>query len=113
MRARPITVTKEGAAIVPLSRQGKHEAIVNLEDYEFLLSLGVSPNWQVSGGSVIARTPEGAMLIGRILADAKAGQQVRYLDGNPFNLRRENLILKHGGFSLRNDRECLSRMPSA
>ncbi len=48
------------------------------------------------------------MLVGRILTDAKAGQQVRYLDGNPLNLRRENLIIKQGGFSLRNDREYLT-----
>lgn len=107
MKARPITV-KKGIAIVPLSRNGKSQATIDLEDYELLMSLGVSPNWQCAGGSVVARTPKGPMLVGRILTDAKAGQQVRYLDGNPLNLRRENLIIKQGGFSLRNDREYLT-----
>ena len=108
MKPRPITVTKQRIAIVPLSRNGEHSATIDLEDYELLMSLGVSPNWQCTGGSVVARTPKGTMLVGRILMDAKRGQQVRYLDGNPLNLRRDNLTIKQGGFSLRNDRECLA-----
>jgi hypothetical protein len=110
MKARPITIAKDGdsyIARVPLARSGKVEALVKPEDYNTLLSLGVSPNWQISGGSVVANTPNGQTLVGRILTNAKAGQRVTYKDGNPLNLRRSNLEVIHRGFSLRNDFEDL------
>ncbi len=114
MKARPVKITHQRGEYlvhVPLSRNGEKEATVSYEDYHTLLSLGVSPNWQLTGGSVVARTPIGQALIGRILMDAKKGQQVRYKDGNSLNLRRDNLMLRNGGFSLRNDREELSITP--
>lgn len=126
MKARPVKITHQRGEYlvrVPLSRNGEKEATVSYEDYHTLLSLGVSPNWQLTGGSVVARTTQRVLegpevrtqgrqvLIGRILMNAKAGQQVRYKDGNSLNLRRDNLMLRNGGFSLRNDREELSITP--
>lgn len=107
MKARPITIGPDGSVHVPLARNGEAEATIDFEDYQYLVSLGVSPNWQQSGRSVSARTPKGNMLVGRILMDAKAGQRVQYKDGNPLNLKRDNLSIRDGGFSVLNNREAL------
>lgn len=111
MKPRPIKITKEGQedmAHVPLARNGERKAIISREDYEALIALGVSPNWQTSAGSVVANSPAGRVMIGRLLMDAKASQQVRYKDGNPLNLRRSNLFIKEGGFSIKEDLKVLS-----
>lgn len=108
MKARPITIGPDGSVRVPLARNGEAEATIDFEDYQTLISLGVSPNWQQTGRSVTARTPKGNMLVGRILMDAKAGQRVQYEDGNPLNLRRGNLSLREGGFSVVNNLEQLT-----
>lgn len=111
MKPRPIRVTSEGGralAYVPISRGGVKEACLYLDDYQYLVGLGVSANWQTSGRAVIASSTGGRILVGRTLVDAKAGQQVRYHDGNPLNLRRDNLYIKQGGFSIKSDLEQVS-----
>ena len=103
MKARPIRIESEAngtVVIVPLGRSGKASATIDLADYEELLSLGVSPNWRVSNFSVAS----GQYLVSRILMDAKAGQRVRYLDKNSFNLRRSNLYLENKGWSVSDGR---------
>lgn len=111
MRARPVRIVTErgkSLAVVPLSRSGENDAVLEQQDYEMLIAAGVSPNWHTVGGSVTAHTPKGQRLIGRILMGAEAGEQVRYLDGNTLNLRRSNMTLKIGGFSINNDAEIMA-----
>jgi hypothetical protein len=107
MKSRSVSIGPDGYLRVPLGRSGQHEAIIALDDYQQLIELGVSPNWQRCGGSVSAVTKKGNMLVGRILADARAGQRVHYKDGNPLNLRRDNLSVREGGFSVVNNKEAL------
>ncbi|MES0197180.1 hypothetical protein [Mesorhizobium sp. M0011] len=108
MQARPVRIlegSRKGAFLVhvPLSRFGEGEAVLDLPDYNELVALKLYPNWSILGGSVSARGPYGLRLIvARVLADAKAGQIVEYLDGDPLNLRRDNLSIRDG-FSTKHD----------
>ncbi|WP_442577705.1 hypothetical protein ACSBOB_19275 [Mesorhizobium sp. ASY16-5R] len=105
MKARPIHIDKTGVVRVPLARDGKDEAVIDLEAYNELMTLGVYQNWQLRGGNVGARGPRGLkVLIGRVLTNARPGQRVVYRDGNPLNLRRGNLDLSDGAFSINHDR---------
>jgi hypothetical protein len=47
------------------------------------------------------------LLVARALLDAGAGQIVRYLDGNPLNLRSENLRLVAGNGAIKRARDYL------
>lgn len=120
MKARNVRLFVEhgnNMVAVPLARDGKREAIIDHEDYSELLSLGLSPNWQIRGGSVSAHCPSGPVrtggsskapsvpiLVARVLTGAKGGQRVSYRDGDRLNLRRENLEVVTG-WSSKNDRE--------
>lgn len=105
MKARPITTVQEGTrevARVPLGRNASLHAEIYRDDFDFLVKLGLSPNWSsyknVTGNYVTASavdTPSKHVLVARVLMDAGAGQVVRYADGNPLNMRRENLRLVH------------------
>jgi len=111
MKARPVRITdsKDGGICVsvPLARTGANEAVLDLQDYNELISLGLYPNWSLLGRNVSARGPLGLrLLVARILTDARPGEVVWYRDGNPLNLRRQNLGIKEG-FSIKHDRQLL------
>jgi hypothetical protein len=96
---RTITVTHlrdtDGSAIVKVSliNQDNKEAILNEEDFNLLLSLGVSPCWLLTSNLVLSR---GKISVARIIHDAKAGEKIKYIDGDPCNLRRSNLFITVG-----------------
>lgn len=114
MKGRPVRIANDrdrGSIVyVPLARDGKNEAVLDLDDYNELIGLGVYQNWQLRGGQVGARGPDGiTLLIGRVLTDAKPGQRVIFRDGNCLNLRRDNLDLSEGGFAIHHDRARLDQ----
>jgi hypothetical protein len=57
------------------------------------MNLGISPYWKLSQGQV--KTEK--LSIARLIVDADKGQKVQFLDRNPTNLRRENLVRARGG----------------
>ncbi len=85
-------------AIVPLGPYGmRGNAIIEEIYFDALISMGVSSNWNTTNGNVIAKGINSRNVsIARIITGAIAGQRVKYLDGNPLNLRRENLSLIDG-----------------
>ena len=92
-----------------MGRAGATEAAIWEDDYKFIRRLGLSGNWsKLQRMHVVAsaRRPGGNhVLVARVLLDAKQGQGVRYLDGDPLNLRRENLkLMSHAG-AIRRDRD--------
>lgn len=115
MKARPIELIHEGARVlarVSLGRSGTKFAEIWRDDWEFLRKLGTPENWNSVGsnGHVTVCTPRASgnhIAVGRILLNAGPGETVRYLDGNPLNLRRENLRLVKGGWACRRDRDYL------
>jgi len=108
MKTRPVKILPGGIVSVPLGRSGKHEAKIGLDDYQELLSLRIYPNWQMRGGSVGARGPNGVRVsIPRVLMDARPGEGVVYKDGDPTNLTRPNLKVVEK-FSVQYDRGLLT-----
>lgn len=112
MKSRPIRQVYEAGRslyMVPLGRKGALEVAVWEEDYKLLRSLGLTGNWaKLQNMHVSAKASRQHVLVARVLLDAKPGQAVRYLDGNPLNLRRENLrLIAHAG-TKRRDRDYLT-----
>src|SRR5947209_6839988 len=77
---------------VPLNNVDK-QVILDEEEFDLLMSLCLDPWWRLSANLVV----RGTIPIARIILDAKKGEKVQYLDGNPLNLRRSNLIKTIGG----------------
>src|SRR5258706_12113873 len=81
--------------LVPLSDLEEPEcATLFLEDYQRLMDGGVSDVWYqnkdksvVIWGKLIKR----ALLVSRLIMDARAGEIVKYRDGDALNLRSSNL----------------------
>ena len=92
--------------------ESKGMAELYQEDVDFLIRLGLSMTWgRLDRGYVTApasRAKGGRIGVARVLLDAKPGENIKYLDGNPLNLRRENLRLMAGGWSTRRDRDLLT-----
>lgn len=115
MKARPVEHVAEGGRAlvrVPLGRSGLKFAEIWEDDWEFLRKLGNPVNWNCVGdkGHVTVCAPKASgnhIAVGRVLLNAGPGQTVRFLDGNPLNLRRENLRLIKGGWACRRDRDYL------
>jgi len=90
---------------VVLADNGKR-ATLYAESYQRLMDAGFSPCWQHTGdgrgnayATLSAYNPKGTdrlVPVARLIAQAEAGQVVQYADGNPFNLRDENLKLMAG-----------------
>ena len=92
-------------AYIALGDSGRR-ATLYAEDYRRLMDTGFSPCWQHTGdgrghayatlGAYNAKGVDCLVPVARLVAQAKAGQIVRYADGNPLNLRSENLKLRAG-----------------
>ena len=74
----------------------KSKAILYTDDYDDLRSIGVLPHWHFYHNQIIVRNDGKEIAIARLIRDAAASQIVLYKDDNPFNLRRENLIVGPG-----------------
>jgi hypothetical protein len=95
-----ITHFKEGKRkLVAVPVNGvKTKAVLYLDDWNDLLSIGVSPVWSFYRNQVVVRSRGKVreVAIVRLLRDARAYQKVLPKDENPFNLRRDNLVLSPG-----------------
>lgn len=95
-------VSPEGTPLKAVSLPGgetPNEAVVDLDDFQSLMGMGLSVSWRISSGYVVAPSSNalgGYVSVARVLTDAGPGQIVRYIDGDRFNLRRSNLALEEG-----------------
>ena len=89
---------------VPLAND-LEPAIVETADFDHLVRLGFSDQWTMNfdgaGTHGIVRVADsdssgGLLTVARLITFAGRGQTVKYLDGNPHNLRRPNLYLFAG-----------------
>ncbi len=72
-------------------------AILLKSDFNDLMSLGTpTAGWKLYHKQVVVRNNRWYVSIGRIIRDADKNQKVIPKDGDPLNLRRENLILAPG-----------------
>jgi hypothetical protein len=101
-------------ALVPLGRKGeKGSAIILEDDLAYLESLGLSMRWNRNSGSGVVVAPAGgstggSVQVSRVLLDLGPGQNVRYRNGDPTDLRRENLDINPEGYAVRRDRDLLT-----
>ncbi len=87
---------KQSLVGVPLARS-KLIAILLKSDFHDLISLGVSTTgWRLYHKQVVVRHDRWYVSVGRMIRDADKNQKVIPKDGNPLNLRRDNLILAPG-----------------
>jgi hypothetical protein len=113
-----VETDKDGnqVASVFLGLYQKQHCLMYYEDYEAIITLGVSPNWCCTQrGNVVAYNSIDMRPLGiaRILLDAGPGEAVRYRDGNPLNLRRENLYLAEDTKAKSRDRDRINPRQSA
>jgi hypothetical protein len=99
MKQVEITHFKEGRrklVSVPDGRL-KSKFVLYETDFDDLMALGVSPLWHYYHDSIaIVRSGGKEVAVGRLIRDAREGQIVITQDGNPFNLRRDNLLIASG-----------------
>ncbi len=77
--------------VVPLSNS-KRTVKLYETDYNELVVLGVGLPWKWMQETVYVRSNNQNISIARLIVDADKGQRVSYLDGDPTNLTRPNLI---------------------
>jgi len=75
----------------------KLRAVLLKADFNDLMSLGISTaGWKLYHKQVVVRNNRWYVSIGRMIRDADKNQKVIPKDGNPLNLRRDNVILAPG-----------------
>jgi hypothetical protein len=79
----------------------KSKFVLYADDFNDLMALGVSPHWHFYHNQAIVRNDGKEISIARLIRDARANQIVLARDGNPFNLRRENLVIAPGSSKFR------------
>ncbi len=104
---RDVIFSDNGLCLVPLGRTAK-KAIIEPKSYALLRKLGLSPKWfATERGNVVASARGTKVQVARVLLDANAGQEVRYLDGNPLNLTTSNLDLVASKKATKRDRDLI------
>ncbi|WP_146205421.1 MULTISPECIES: hypothetical protein [unclassified Azospirillum] len=86
---------------VPLSNSDE-VAIIDVEDYEKLVPLLGSRTWRLNGDGtytyVRSKLKDRTMVtVARLILGNPWRASVRYLNGNPLDLRKSNLTLSYGG----------------
>src|SRR5262245_54692542 len=79
---------------VPLSKSD-NEVILYQEDFDRLYQAGLDPRWKLMLGQVYTRGRK-KTCIARLILDGRKGEKIQYLDGNPLNLKRDNLLSARG-----------------
>jgi len=105
--APEFTTDADGQQLVHVALANSNQrATLYAEDYQRMMAAGFTRHWQHAKdgrgnayATLGAYNPEGVdclVFVARLITQAKAGQSVRYADGNPLNLRTENLKLMKG-----------------
>lgn len=105
--APEFTTDADGQQLVHVALANSNlRATLHAEDYRRLTDVGFTRHWQHAKdgrgnayATLGAYNPKGVdclVSVARLITQAKAGQSVRYADGNPLNLRTENLKLMKG-----------------
>ncbi|MHA6690555.1 hypothetical protein [Devosia sp. A449] len=101
-------------SFVPIGQfASKGVAVIDTEDLLMLEELGLSLAWNRNSrtGYVFApaaRAVGRSVQVARVLLDCGPGENVRYLNGDPTDLRRSNLSVNPEGNATRRDRDFLT-----
>lgn len=86
---------------VPLDKFGRKYATATVQGYQAVQEAGAIGAWYLNsnghGGSYVRSHAGGTLIMpARIIAGAKARCVVRYANGDPLDLRPENIVLQRG-----------------
>lgn len=101
-------------ALVPLGRRAdRGNAIIDEADLILLEILGLSLRWNRHPRTGVVFAPAGYgsggnVQVARVLLDCGPGENVCYLNGDPTDLRRDNLDINPDGYAIRRDRDFLT-----
>lgn len=87
---------EDGSALVSVPLTNSDTNVILYEsDFNSLYETGLDPRWRLSMGQIIERGRD-RVSVARLVADAKKGDKIQYLDRNPCNLKRDNLVTAEG-----------------
>jgi hypothetical protein len=95
----PITYFEKDSEILcslPLFKDDGNIAVLHRDDFDYLMSRGVSPAWTLRYNTVCLTRTSKAVAVGRLILSAQAGQIVLCLNGDCTDLRRSNLVISPG-----------------
>jgi hypothetical protein len=113
LRIVTVTIThsrdQDGNKIVsiPVTNSDK-PAILYLEDFNLLKSLGLDFQWRLNSNVVFSK---GNLPVARLIANPADGEKVQYIDENRLNLKRSNLVVSKGQARSVNTRNQLANKP--
>lgn len=93
---------------VPLTNS-KRSVLLYQDDFNTLMDLGVDPRWKLVNGVIYEKG--GTIAISRLVADTCINEKVSLRDGDPCNLKRDNLVKYKGGRATESARDKLARSP--
>jgi hypothetical protein len=93
----PITIKhrneKDGQLVfIPIRGTEEQFCKMHNDDFELLLSLGVHPLFRLKQGTLWCRCNYRNIGVARLLCNCQAGENVRYLNADPTDLRSSNLL---------------------
>jgi hypothetical protein len=89
--------TEDGQKLVYIPIRGEKDKFCKMLEGDFaaLIDLGLHPLFRLQG-TVFARSNYKNIGVARLLANCQAGQNVRYINGDPLDLRQQNLLILPG-----------------
>jgi hypothetical protein len=96
----------DGLKLVDITLRDGEVCTLEQADFEELLKSGTPAAWKMFLNNVAVSLNKKNVQIARLLLDPDTGRSIRYLDGNPLNLRKDNLIVTNGRSRFR-DRKLL------
>src|SRR5207245_450220 len=70
--------------------------ILDEEGFNHLIEKGIKFPWTLRHGRVCVWNSDGYISVSRLIMGAKTKQKVIYLDGDPLNLLKSNLVISSG-----------------
>ncbi len=80
---------------VPLTNAPDQKVQLNRDDFDLLIEMGLDPRWKLENGQILERGTR--LSITRLVADAKSGEKIHLIDGDPTNLKQNNFLRSKGG----------------
>jgi hypothetical protein len=89
-------IHEDGVCKVPIFHYPGKFVTLYQDDLEALISLGVNMQWKYANGTVWTQSGGKRISVARLIRDAGIGEQVFFIDRDPLNMLRENLVLAPG-----------------
>jgi hypothetical protein len=89
-------IHEDGVCKVPIFHQPAKFVTLYEDDLEELIRLGINMQWKYGNGNVWSQNNGRKVSVARLILDAGTSEQIWFLDRDPLNLLRENMIIGPG-----------------